>query len=61
MAVRMPDVVPIKDVEEMKRKMQINQEKYKTIGKSKENYLKAILITIEKYGACRAVDISRQL
>ncbi|MCQ2598681.1 MAG: metal-dependent transcriptional regulator [Treponema sp.] len=45
----------------MKRRMQINQGKYETVGKSKENYLKAILITNEKYGACRAVDISRQL
>ena len=41
--------------------MQINQGKYETVGKSKENYLKAILITNEKYGTCRAVDISRQL
>lgn len=41
--------------------MQINQGKYGTLGKSKENYLKAILITNEQYGACRAVDISRQL
>ena len=41
--------------------MQINQGKFETLGKSKENYLKAILITNEQYGACRAVDISRQL
>ena len=57
----MRDAVRVKHVEEMKRRMQINQGKYETVGKSKENYLKAILITNEKYGACRAVDISRQL
>ena len=60
-AVRMRDVVLVKRVEEMKHKMRKNQEKYESLGKSKENYLKAILITNEKYGACRAVDISRQL
>lgn len=31
------------------------------ISKSKEDYLEAILIQINKYGACRATDIAAQL
>ena len=31
------------------------------ISKSKEDYLEAILIQINKYGACRATDIASQL
>lgn len=33
----------------------------KTISKSKEDYLKAILIVIRKNGACRVTDIARQM
>lgn len=33
----------------------------KTIGKSKEDYLKAILIVIKEHGACRNVDVSVRL
>ena len=33
----------------------------KTIGKSKEDYLKAILIVLKEHGACRNVDVSVRL
>ena len=33
----------------------------KTIGKSKEDYLKAILIVLKEHGACRNVDVSNRL
>jgi len=33
----------------------------KTIGKSKEEYLKAILIVVKRHGACRNVDVSNRL
>ena len=33
----------------------------KTIGKSKEDYLKAILIVLKEHGACRNVDVSYRL
>lgn len=32
-----------------------------TIGRSKEEYLKAILIVKKKYGACRCVDVANHL
>ena len=35
--------------------------KQKTIGKSKEDYLKAILIVLKEHGACRNVDVSNRL
>lgn len=34
---------------------------YKTISRSREDYLKAVYITIKKYGACKNVDVSNQL
>lgn len=33
----------------------------KTIGKSKEDYLKAILIVLKEHGACRNADVSSRL
>lgn len=33
----------------------------KTLGKSKEDYLKTILIVLREHGACRNVDISNRL
>ena len=33
----------------------------KTIGKSKEDYLKAILIVLKEHGACRNADVSVRL
>lgn len=33
----------------------------KNIGKSKEDYLKAILILRKKHGACRSVDVSNYM
>ena len=33
----------------------------KTIGKSKEDYLKAILIVLKEHSACRNVDVAERL
>ena len=33
----------------------------KTIGKSKEDYLKAILVVLKEHGACRNADVSGRL
>ena len=33
----------------------------KTIGKSKEDYLKTVLIVLKEHGACRNADVSSRL
>ncbi|MDO4482448.1 MAG: metal-dependent transcriptional regulator [Bacillota bacterium] len=35
--------------------------KQSTMGKTREDYLKAVLITEKKYGACRCVDVARYM
>lgn len=61
MDVHLRAAAAVKTVEGRQRNMQTEQIRREPLGKSKERYLKSILIIKEKYGACRVVDVSRQM